>query len=61
MEKRIIELETRLAFQEKTIEELNGAMAGQQLQLAAMEEQFARLSALLAKALPILARLEEED
>jgi SlyX protein len=60
MEQRIIELETRLAFQEKAIEELNDALTGQQRQLAAMELQCIRLTALLAKMLPLLEGLEGE-
>lgn len=54
MEHRIIELETRLAFQEKAMEDLNDALAGQQRQIDAMEDQFARVTALLARILPLL-------
>lgn len=36
-EQRIIELETRLAYQEQTLSDLNDAVAGQQQQLSRVE------------------------
>lgn len=51
MEHRIIELETRLAFQEIALEELNTALIGQQAQLDAVEKECARLAHLLAENL----------
>lgn len=51
MEYRIIELETRLAFQEIALEELNAALIGQQAQLDAMEKECARLVRLLTENL----------
>lgn len=49
MEHRIIELETRLAFQEIALEELNSALISQQAQLDAMEKECSRLANLLAE------------
>ncbi|MDG4475002.1 SlyX family protein [Thiovibrio frasassiensis] len=49
MEDRIIELETRLAFQEIALEELNGALIDQQAQLDRVEKECARLANLLAE------------
>lgn len=51
MEHRIIELETRLAFQEIALEELNSALIDQQTQLDAVEKECGRLATLLAKLL----------
>lgn len=51
MEQRIIELETRLAFQEIALEELNAALISQQAQLDAVEKECARLASLLAETL----------
>ncbi|MFA7382582.1 MAG: SlyX family protein [Desulfurivibrionaceae bacterium] len=51
MEHRIIELETRLAFQEIALEELNSALINQQAQLDAVEKECARLAELLAEIL----------
>lgn len=51
MEQRIIELETRLAFQEITLEELNSALIAQQTQLDAVEKECGRLATLLAELL----------
>ena len=48
MEHRIIELETRLAFQELALEELNSALIDQQAQLDRVEKECARLTNLLA-------------
>ena len=39
MEERLIELETRVAFQEKLIEELSDVLAKQQHQIDQMEQQ----------------------
>ena len=49
MEHRIIELETRLAFQEIALEELNEALISQQTQLDRLEKECARLANLLAE------------
>lgn len=51
MEHRIIELETRLAFQEIALEELNSALIDQQTQLDAVEKECTRLAHLLAETL----------
>jgi len=51
MEQRIIELETRLAFQEIALEELNDALISQQAQLEAVEKECGRLARLLAELL----------
>ena len=51
MEHRIIELETRLAFQEIALEELNAALIAQQAQLDAVEKECTRLANLLAETL----------
>jgi len=51
MEHRIIELETRLAFQEIALEELNSALIGQQAQLDAVEKECTRLAHLLTETL----------
>ncbi|GEM_PF-6851771 len=55
MEARIIELESRLAFQENTIEELNGVLADQQSQLETLAREVDGLKALLTRVLPLLA------
>ena len=51
MEHRIIELETRLAFQEIALEELNSALISQQNQLDAVEKECTRLAHLLVETL----------
>ncbi len=51
MEHRIIELETRLAFQEIALEELNSALISQQAQLDRLEKECMRLTNLLAETL----------
>ncbi len=52
MEDRLIEVETRLAFQEKAVEELNEVIIRQQAEIDRLEEELAllttRLRALLA-------------
>ena len=56
MEERLIELETRLAFQDKTLEELNEVVTRQQQQLDQMEQQLGRLTNRLR---PLLATADE--
>jgi len=51
MEQRIIELETRLAFQEIALEELNEALISQQAQLDGLEKECLRLANLLNETL----------
>jgi len=51
MEHRIIELETRLAFQEIALEELNSALISQQAQLDSVEKECTRLAHLLTETL----------
>ncbi|MFA6283619.1 MAG: SlyX family protein [Desulfurivibrionaceae bacterium] len=51
MKHRIIELETRLAFQEIALEELNSVLISQQAQLDAVEKECNRLANLLAETL----------
>jgi uncharacterized coiled-coil protein SlyX len=48
MEQRLNELETRLAFQEKTMEELHEALVYQQLQLDKTEKELLKIMKLLA-------------
>ena len=43
MNKRVTELETRLAFQDQTIQELNEALIDQQRQIDGLREELERL------------------
>lgn len=43
VEERIVEMETRQAFQEHTLEELNGVIISQQQQIDRLESQIVRL------------------
>lgn len=52
MEERLNELETRLAFQEKTMEELHEALVFQQRQLDKTERELLKIMKLLARRLP---------
>jgi SlyX protein len=56
MEERLIELETRLAFQENTVEELNEVVFRQQQQLDRLAEELTRLSTRLR---PLLAAADD--
>lgn len=58
MEKRLIELETRLAFQDKTLEELNEVVTSQQQQLDRLAEE---LRLLTNRLHPLLAAAAAED
>ena len=44
LEERIVELESRQAFQDYTIEELNGVIISQQRQIDLLENQIVRLA-----------------
>ncbi len=58
---RITELETRLAWQERLIGELNDALAAQQRQIDALEKTVGRMRERLLAALDSgLARPDEE-
>jgi SlyX protein len=61
MEDRLIELETRLAFQEHTLQELNEVVTAQQRQLDRIEQQIAELAERLhaLKASPLASEAEE--
>ncbi len=48
---RIVELETRLAFQEHTIEELNKVITGQQRQLDELQADFKAIGGRLKQLL----------
>ena len=52
MENRIIELETRVAFQEATIQELNEALLAQRASLERLESEVIRLAERLRALTP---------
>ncbi|NOR72680.1 MAG: hypothetical protein GQ467_02230 [Mariprofundaceae bacterium] len=61
MEKRIIELETKLSYQDHTIQELNDVVTRQQKQIDALELRMKRIQDhLKATASSQLARPEED-
>jgi len=49
LEQRITEVESRLAFQESTLQELNAALTDQQLQLGQLQELLKNLHGQLAE------------
>lgn len=57
MEARLIEVETRLAFQENTLEELNEVIIHQQGQIDRLEEELALLTTRLR---PLLAAADAQ-
>ena len=56
MKQRLNELETRLAFQENTVDTLNEVIIRQQQQLDRLEQEFIRLTTRLR---PLLAAADE--
>ncbi len=61
LEERLTELETRLAFQESTIDALNDAMTKQQFQIADLEKNMKTLKTQLKTlAQPLVASEHEE-
>jgi SlyX protein len=61
MENRLIELETRIAFQEHTVQELNSVVARQQQELLRLRHEIENLRAQLQAlaASPVAGRSEE--
>jgi SlyX protein len=61
MEKRIIELETKLSYQDHMIQELNDVVTGQQKQIDALEVELRRIREhLKGSSESQLARPDEE-
>ncbi len=61
MNERIIELESRLAYQERTIEELNQVVTGQQQQIDDLLREIERIKAYLKQGGDSgIARADEE-
>ncbi|RMH61885.1 MAG: SlyX family protein [Zetaproteobacteria bacterium] len=60
MDERLIELETRLAYQERAIEELNQALTGQQRQLDQLLLRLKRIETHLQQGGEPIARPNEE-
>jgi SlyX protein len=61
IENRIIELETKISYQDHTIQQLNEVVIQQQQQIDAMEKHVNQISGLLKEQNPSdLARPEEE-
>ena len=61
LNKRIIELETRLTYQDHTIEQLNEVVTSQQNQIARLESDIKRIKAHLKAGDSNIARPEEES
>jgi len=61
MENRIIDLETKIAYQEHTIQQLNDALAHQQQELTALKLTMAKLQELVRQLTPsnIASQAEE--
>lgn len=61
MQRQIEELETKLAFQEDTIEQLNQALQSQQLQLDIVQQQLKLLAAKIREgdSSPVASQSEE--
>lgn len=61
METRLVELETRLAFQEHTLQALNDVVTGQQQQIEALVREIQTLKDRLRAAAPsLVGPLEDE-
>jgi SlyX protein len=61
METRIVELETRLAFQEDTLQELNSVVARQQQEILALAREVEALRAQLRALAPSLVAGRGEE
>ena len=61
LEERIIELETRLSFQDRLLQELNDVIAGQQKQMDALEKDMRCIREHLKTITPEDVTRPEED
>jgi SlyX protein len=61
MNDRIVELETKVSFQEQAINELSDALAAQQRQIEILEKGLRELHAQFTAALPSLVASEAEE
>lgn len=61
MEERIEELESRIAFQDDTIQKLNDVVVGQQYQIDQLVAQFKTLSEQLQAVAPALVADESQE
>lgn len=61
MEDRIVELETRLAFQESTLQDLNGIVARQQQEILALQRDLEALRAQLRTLAPGLVENRSDE
>jgi len=61
MENRLIELESRLAFQEHTLQELNGVVARQQQEILALRRELETLRTQLRAMAPALVANRAEE
>ena len=61
MENRFIELETRLAFQDNTLQELNAVVVRQQREISALTRELETLKAQLKTLAPDLVASRAEE
>jgi SlyX protein len=61
MEERLIEMETKLAFQDNTIEELSDVVYKQQLQIDQLKKELTGVQEKLRVIEPSLAGAKEEE
>lgn len=61
MEERLAELEIRVSFQEKTIQELNEVVTRQQFQIYQMTKDLAQLKAQLTTLAPSLVVPQDQE
>jgi SlyX protein len=61
MHDRIVELETKIAFQEQALAELSDALAQQQKQLETLENRMRELNSRLTAAIPSIIALPSEE
>jgi len=61
MHDRIVELETKVAFQEQALTELSDALAHQQRQIEALDKALRELRIQFTAALPSLVALPSEE
>lgn len=60
IESRLIEVETKVAFQDDTLQTLNDVVARQQFQLETLERQIQEMAALLKSSQSQIRELQQE-